>query len=168
MQETAPTLDQQAAQEIPMALLGRITAADALLLITITDDGKMEIAGVPKHPPFNPGMDASHALLNVIQEERQSLLLKVAGGITDADRYRALRAFANLAHTDKDQFERVNALLREFEESQPQDVARTSADHDLMADFLVHALAETMPGMTPVIVSHDYKEPSLASCYERA
>lgn len=147
MHQSAPTLDQQAAQQIPDALAARIVKADAMLLITITDDGKMEIAGVPKHPPFNPGQDASHALLQVIQEERQNLLLKVAGGITDADRYRALRAFAHLAHGDKEHFERVNVMFKDFEETLPPDAERTSADFDRIADFLTHALIETMPGM---------------------
>jgi hypothetical protein len=162
MQHTAPTLDQQAAQDIPQALLGRITAADALLLITITDDGKMEIAGVPKHPPFNPGLDASHALLQVIQDEYPNLVAKVAGEITDADRYRALRAFASLAHTNKDQFERVNAMFKDFEETLPPDAERTSADFDQIANFMVHALVETMPGMTAPTVRPDAPQIVLA------
>lgn len=148
MQETTTSDLPPVPQDVPQALIDRIAASDALLLIRITPEGKLETAGVTASGMFEPGLDASHALLAAIDSERSNLIAKVTGNITDADRYRALRAFANLAHTDKDQFERVNALLREFEESQAQDVARTSADHDLMADFIVHALVETMPGMT--------------------
>lgn len=133
------------ATDLPSQLADRIIAADAILLIRITDEGAIETTGINKNQPFVPHLDASHAYLQAVRDAHPDLLKKVLGEITDADRYRALRAFSTLVQTNKEQFERVNEMVFEFEKTLPPEGERSGADMDSMADFLVHALIETTP-----------------------
>jgi len=144
------TVSTNPASDLPASLAQRILAADALVLITVTDDGRLETVGVPKNAPFQPGLDAAHAMLQAIADEQPNLIARVSGSLTDADRYRALRTFAVMAQADPVRFEVVNGMLQEFEEGGglPAEDKRTEADQDRMADFLAHALLETAPAMT--------------------
>lgn len=132
----------------PEGLIEKIAAADVLILIGSSEQQEraLSVQTILASPTFEPGQIASHAYAHAVQQAHQQLVRAVRGEPTDALRYQALRDFAILASKDPQRFASVNEMLQRFEQHGeiPEDpLERASVDHDRMADFLIHALAET-------------------------
>ncbi len=147
-------------QPISAIIVEKIDAPEAMIHLSTDDKGRIVMAGL-FGGDYAPATNQVHALMEVINQEFDYLMSKVAGRYTDADRFRALRDFGVLANTDKERFEVVNGMLNAFEDSKnlADESARTAADFVTIANFLCHALIETAPAMVtpttaPQIITH--------------
>lgn len=141
------TAQKNGPEGLPPHLLEHIRAADVIVTIGSSeeDDRALFVRHLYAGGIKAPQEIASHAYATAIEQAHDDLVRQVRGEPTDAQRYRALREFATLASSDHDRFDKVNTMVQQFEDAEmAEDPAkRTGADHDRMADFLVHALAET-------------------------
>jgi hypothetical protein len=154
MQDHAITNEEQGggriASELPADLVARIMLADVLVLIGSSEenDQALKVQTILPGGLFQPTLIASHAYANALNVEHPNILARVRGEPTDAQRFEALRAFACLAGTDNERFEKINAGLQSFEEAEglaDEATTRTPDDFNRIADFVIQALIETEP-----------------------
>jgi hypothetical protein len=131
---------------LPPMLTEKILAADALILLSTPPEGGLRMEGVI-FGDYAPGQVATHAYVAAHEQEFPNIKARMLGLPTDAQRYQALKEFACLAGTDPERFKTVNTMLQKFEEANMADdpAEQIDADHDKMAEFLMHALLETAP-----------------------
>lgn len=151
MEDQKQTDAAQAAAEhdqapMPANHVAEIAQPEAIIHLGISEKGALTIAGL-YGGVFNPGQNIAHAFMQMVEQEHDYLMSRVLGKSTDADRFRALRDFASLAHTDKPRFDAVNQMLFAFEDSGaiPKEADRKEADFVTLANFLHDALIETAP-----------------------
>lgn len=141
--------NQAPAVNVSAAFLEQLAAADVVVLISSSESNDTELGMriVVPGVAFNPEHILSHAYAHAISGEHPNLLRQALGLPTEAARYRALRAFAELAGKDPVRFEVVNSALQQFEEAEnlADEKARTGEDSDKIADFIMHMLIETEP-----------------------
>lgn len=134
---------------LPKELTEAIMASDVMILIASseTQDQALTVRQVYATGLAEPGHIASHAYAKAVRDAHPDLLKTVRGEPTDALRYQALREFAVLGSTDADRFVKINTMLQRFEETTAEGDAadQAGANHDNVADFLIHALLETAP-----------------------
>jgi hypothetical protein len=141
--------------QLPAQLVKEIMAAEALLMVSLNEQGTLVIRPTVPGREFNPQHDPVHAFVQQVITEHHNLVAGMQGKITDTLRYRALRDFAVMAQADKPRFEKINAMLQKFEEggAVPAESARTAADHDKFAEFLALAIQETEPDLVAPTVA---------------
>jgi hypothetical protein len=89
--------------------------------------------------------------LAAVHEERGLLMELASGGVTDADRYRALRDYALLRTLDPGRFLKITMALDQHEQEQKVDLEAIAdpADYDQYVTQLIKQLAETDPDGQP-------------------
>lgn len=132
---------------IPKQLMDELLAADVVIFLTVDDKGAVALKPVVPGRVFDPESNQAHLLMSVITHELPNLMAQAMGDLTDSDRYQALRQFAQLASTDKDRFEKVNAAMQEYEEKHKVNLneAIDAATFDTYANFLADVLLTTHP-----------------------
>lgn len=136
--------------ELPADFLERLAASDVVILIGSSESQDQDLTMHTILPGglFDPGHILSHAYAEALHGEHVDLVRKVRGLPTDAMRYRALAAFAGLAGTDPERFEKINEAMHAFELTEGlagEDTTRTPEDFDRIADFILQSLIETEP-----------------------
>lgn len=142
-------VEASAPGQLPAQLLREIQSAEALIMVSLNEQGALVIRPTVPGREFNPEHDPVHAFVQQVIQEHHNLVAGMQGKITDTLRYRALRDFAVMAQADKPRFEQINGMLQKFEEggTVPAEAARTAADHDKFAEFLALAIQETEPDL---------------------
>lgn len=131
---------------LPAPFVERLKSADVVILVSSSETGGLVMQPVIAGGMYAPETVKSHAYVEAIYQEHANLLRRVNGEPSDSQRYQAAREFTVLSGTDPERFERVNAMLMQFEEDNPTAGEHpTEKEADNMADFLVYALAETAP-----------------------
>lgn len=96
---------------------------------------------------FQPDMIKTHAALDVIGKGWNDIVAQINGQFTDADRYRALLAFAMLGQEGKGdaaRFDAINAILQDYDEHNGlTDGPRTPEEFRASSDLVIRALIET-------------------------
>jgi hypothetical protein len=137
--------EQAPAGQLPPAFLAELAKADAVLVIS-NAGGPIVMRPIVASGEFQPETVASHALVDAILADFDNLMRRVKGEPTDGQRFDALREFALMPQTDVERFERINGMMQQYEEGNPQEGEfPTKAEFERYADFLVYALIETAP-----------------------
>jgi hypothetical protein len=128
-------------------MVDQLKAADVVIFLTVDEAGAVQFRPVVPGHQFDPATNQAHLLMQVISHELPNLMASAMGDLTDADRYQALRAFAQLASTDKDRFEKINAAMQEYEDKHGVNLKETKDPEafDAYANFLADVLLVTHP-----------------------
>jgi hypothetical protein len=138
--------DEAPAGELPPAFVAELARADAVLVIGSSETKALSMRPIIAGGEYQPEQVASHALVAAIVADFDNLVRAVKGEPTDAQRFDALRQFTLMPQADCERFERINGMMQQYEEDNPQaGESPTQAEFERYADFLVHALIETAP-----------------------
>jgi hypothetical protein len=140
--------EQAPAGQLPPEFTEQIAISEAVILVQRTPEGGLRLRPVIPGGIYSPDTEASHALVKAITDDLPQLVKRVSGYPTHAERYLAFQTFALIEQSDPERFERVNAMLRDFEEEHLKGAAKQTRDYmDRVADFMVYAIEETEPAL---------------------
>lgn len=132
---------------LPKQLVQQLVAADVVIFLTVDDSGAVQVKPAVPGNQYDPEHNQAHLLMAVITHELPNLIAQAMGDLTDSDRYQALRAFAQLATTDKDRFNQINEAMQAYEDTHKVNLseAKDAETFDAYANFLADVLLTTHP-----------------------
>lgn len=147
MQDQNPNQPAAGDTMLPKQLIDTLKAADVVIFLTVDDKGAVQVKPVVPGREYDPEGNQAHLLMSVITHELPNLMAQAMGDLTDADRYQALRMFAQLKGADKERFEKVNAAMQAYEDKYEVNLneATEPEQFDAYANFLADVLLTTHP-----------------------